>query len=65
MMNQAQKKELAMVDMTVKEAAKYLNVKPVTVYSNIRNCKLIAWKRGSIVLMDKKEVERWDKIRKR
>lgn len=54
-----------MVDFTVKEAADYLNVKPVTVYSNIRNGRILSWKRGSIVLIDKQEVKRWDKTRRK
>ena len=54
-----------MIDMTVKEAAEYLQVKPVTVYSNIRNGRLLSWKRGSIVLLDSKEVKRWDRVRRK
>jgi excisionase family DNA binding protein len=54
-----------MQDLTVQEAADYLGVKRVTVYSNIRRGRILSYKRGVTIFIDKKEVKRWDEIRRR
>ena len=54
-----------MRDYTTTEASAYLHVGRSAIYDAIRRGALISWKRGVTILIDQKELQRYDKIRRR
>ena len=53
-----------MRDYTVQEAADYLGVTRTAVYNAIHRGRLLSYKRGVTILIDKAELKKWDKIQK-
>ena len=52
-------------DYTTDEAAANLGVTRVAIYKAIERGKLLSYKRGQTILIDKKELDRWNKIRRK